>query len=201
MLVTAGRRIRQSFPELWQQAHTAARRVLAGCIASTGVFTKFLQRRASMFKLRLMFSAALLLLATGAYAQKTNSFATGGNMHFDAKDMDTNGDNMITRDEMMKYGDKMWTMMAKDKDTIPVLEAAKDFARGGLNFNAKAMDTDHDGTISKDEFMAYAGKKFDKMKNADGMMSVSDAAKNFARGGNPHPHNASASKDSSSPEK
>jgi hypothetical protein len=153
-----------------------------------------------MFKQRLMFPAALLLLASGAYAQTPNSFATGGNMHFDAKDMDTNGDNMITRDEMMKYGDKMWTMMAKGKDTIPVQEAAKDFSRGGLNFNAQAMDTDHDGTVSKAEFMAYAGKKFDKMKNADGMMSVSDAATAFARG-NPHPPKATTSKDSSSTEK
>jgi hypothetical protein len=136
-----------------------------------------------MFKLRLMFPAALLLIAGSAYA--ANEFATG-NVHFDAKDMDTNGDNMITRDEMMKYAEKMWDMMAKGKDTIRISVAAKDFATGGLAFNAQAMDTDHDGTVSKEEFLAYAGRKFDKMKKTDGMISVSDAAKAFARG-NPHP--------------
>jgi hypothetical protein len=135
-----------------------------------------------MSKTRLIFSAALLLYAAGAYAQTPNSFATGNAMHFDAKDMDTNGDSMITRDEMMTYGEKMWEAMANGKDTIRISVAAKDFSTGGLAFNAKAMDTDHDGTISKDEFLSYAGKKFDKMKNSDGMMSVSDAAKDFARG-------------------
>jgi hypothetical protein len=152
-----------------------------------------------MFKLRLMLSATLLLLATGAYAQTKNEFATA-NMHFDAKEMDTNGDNMISRDEMMKYGEKMWATMANGKTTIPVAVAARDFATGGLAFNAKAMDPDHDGSISKEEFMTYSGKKFDKMKNADGMMSVNDAAKSFARG-NPHQTKASSPKETSSPPK
>jgi hypothetical protein len=145
-----------------------------------------------MLKVRLMFSAALLLVAGGALAQTANNFATG-NMHFDAKDMDTNGDHMITREEMMKYGEKMWDMMANGKDTIRISVAAKDFATGGLAFNAKAMDTDHDGSVSKAEFLAYAGKKFDKMKNSDGMMSVADAAKAFARG-NTQPAKTGATK-------
>jgi hypothetical protein len=143
-----------------------------------------------MFKLRLMLSAALLLpLAGGAYAQ--NDFATG-NMHFDAKDMDSNGDHMITRDEMMKYGEKMWDMMANGKTTIPIAVAAKDFATGGVSFRAKAMDTDHDGSISKDEFLAYTGKKYDGMTKTDGMVSVTDMAKAFARG-NTHPAAKSSS--------
>jgi hypothetical protein len=152
-----------------------------------------------MFKLRLIFSAAMLLLASGTYAQTKNEFATA-NMRFDAKEMDANGDNMISRDEMMQYGEKMWTTMAKGKTTIPVAVAAKDFATGGLAFNAKAMDPDHDGSISKEEFMTYSGRKFDQMKNADGMMSVSDAAKSFARG-NPRQTKASTPKETSSPPK
>jgi hypothetical protein len=44
------------------------------------------------------------------------------------------------------------------------------------------MDTDHDGKISRDEFMKYAEQKFDKMKNSQGMISVADATVNFARG-------------------
>jgi hypothetical protein len=153
-----------------------------------------------MLRLRLLSTAALLLLASGAYAQTTNEFATG-NMHFDAKDMDTNGDHMITREEMMAYGQKMWDMMAQGKDSIPVAVAAKDFATGGVAFSARAMDTDHDGSITKEEFLAYAGRKFDGIKKTDGMVSVTDMAKAFARG-NTHPGaNANAAKDTSSPSK
>lgn len=133
-----------------------------------------------MIKLRLMISAAALLFAGGVYAQ-SNDFATG-NMHFDAKDMDTNGDHMITREEMIAYAEKSWDKMAQGKDTIPIAVAAKDFASGGVNFKARAIDTDHDGTISKEEFVAFAGKKFDGMKKTDNMVSVDDMAHAIARG-------------------
>ena len=133
-----------------------------------------------MFKVQLTICAAAMLLAGAAYAQG-NDFATG-NMHFDAKEMDTNGDHMITRDEMMKHAEKAWDSMAQGKDTIPIAVAAKDFATGGVNFKARAIDTDHDGTISKAEFVAYAGKKFDTMKKTDNMVSVDDMAHAIARG-------------------
>jgi EF hand len=133
-----------------------------------------------MLKLGPMLAVTSLLLAAGAHAQ-TNDFATG-NMHFDAKDMDTNGDHMITRAEMQQYAEKMWALMSQGKDTIPIAVAAKDFATGGVNFRARAIDTDHDGSISKEEFLAYTGKKFDTMKKSDGMVSVTDMAKAFARG-------------------
>src|ERR1700756_657446 len=73
-------------------------------------------------------------------------------------------------------------MMARGKDTIPIGVAAKDFATGGVNYKARAIDTDHDGTISKDEFVAYAGKKFDSMNKTDIMVSVTDMAKAISRG-------------------
>lgn len=133
-----------------------------------------------MIKVRSMIFAASLLFAGGAYAQG-NEFATG-NMHFDAKDMDTNGDHMITREEMIAYAEKSWDKMAQGKDTIPIAVATKDFASGGVNFKARAVDTDHDGTISKEEFVAYAGKKFDTMKKTDNMVSVDDMAHAIARG-------------------
>jgi hypothetical protein len=142
-----------------------------------------------MFNKQRVISAALLLLVGGASAQ-ANQFATG-NMDFDAKDMDTNGDHMITRDEMVKYAEKQWEMMAQGKDTIPISVAAKDFATGGINFKSRAIDTDHDGTISKDEFVAYAGKKFDTMKKTDNMVSVTDMAKAISRG-NTNPDEARA---------
>lgn len=140
-----------------------------------------------MNTMRLIIAGVSLLVAGGAYAQ-SNEFATG-NMHFDAKDMDTNGDHMITRDEMTAYAEKQWDAMAQGKETIPIGVAAKDFATGGVNFNARAIDTDHDGTISKAEFVAFAGKKFDGMTKTDNMVSVADMARSIARGGhtmNPH---------------
>ena len=138
-----------------------------------------------MHKVRLIIAAASLLLAGGAYAQN-NDFATG-NMHFVAKDMDTNGDHMITRAEMIAYAEKQWDLMAQGKDTIPISVATEDFATGGVNFKARAIDTDHDGSISKAEFVAYAGKKFDSMKKTDNMVSVADMARAIARG-NTTPH-------------
>lgn len=132
--------------------------------------------------LRTALFATLLFCVGSAYAQASNDFATG-NLHFDAKDMDTNHDGKITMDEMMAYGSKWWGMMSKGSATIPVADAAKDFAQGNLRFDARAMDTDHDGTITKDEFMKYTEKKFNKMKGSDGMVSVADASTAFARGG------------------
>ncbi|HEY3784341.1 MAG TPA: hypothetical protein VGL55_03570 [Steroidobacteraceae bacterium] len=133
----------------------------------------------------------LMLLAGAVSAQSANDLATA-NMHFDANDMDANHDGKITKDEMMTYGDKMWTMMAKDTSSISVADAAKDFAKGNLRFNARAMDADHDGSISKDEFMKYAAQKFNKMKGADGMMSVADASAAFSRGNMPKSGHAPA---------
>jgi Ca2+-binding EF-hand superfamily protein len=133
-----------------------------------------------MQKVRLVIAGVLLVASSGVYAQ-SNEIATG-NMHFDAKDMDTNGDHMITREEMIQYAQKAWEMMSNGKDTIPISAAAKDFATGGVNFRARQIDTDHDGTISKEEFVTFAGKKFDTMKKTDNMVSVEDMSRAIARG-------------------
>jgi Ca2+-binding EF-hand superfamily protein len=132
---------------------------------------------------RLMLSFATLLMAAIAQGEQPDDIARG-NMHFDAKAMDGNGDGMISKDEMQKYGEDMWTKLARnEKRTLSVTDAAQDFARGGLRVDAKAMDADHDGQISKDEFMKYNEVKFDKMKKSNGMISVADAARDFGRGG------------------
>jgi glutamate 5-kinase len=63
-------------------------------------------------------------------------------------------------------------------------DQSTDFARGGMHFRAKAMDTDNDGMISKDEFMKYHADMWSKMtKDSNGSMSVADASSAFARGG------------------
>ena len=134
--------------------------------------------------------SALSWFASALHAQ-SNEFATG-NMHFNAKDMDANGDHMITREEMIAYAEKSWEMMANGKDTIPVGLADKDFASGGVNYKARTIDADHDGTISKQEYVAYATRKFESMKKTDNMVSVDDMAKAIARG-NKYPHKQESS--------
>lgn len=138
-----------------------------------------------MLKLRCAAFAAVLI-GSVAHAQ-TGDFATA-NMHFDAKDMDTSGDHMITREEMQKYAEHMWEEMAHGRKAVPLGAAAKDFASAGLNFQAREIDTDGDGTISRAEFLAYTGKKFDAMKNTGGMVPVDDVAAAFARGNMPAAH-------------
>jgi secreted Zn-dependent insulinase-like peptidase len=128
---------------------------------------------------RLFLIAVTLAFAAGSGAQ-SNDFATG-NMHFDAAAIDVNGDHMISKEEFMQFGEKMWNMMSKGAGTVSVHDAAQDFARGNMRFSAKMMDADHDGTISKEEFMSYGEKKFDKMSKG-GMMTTADATKYFSRG-------------------
>ncbi|MBS0422024.1 MAG: EF-hand domain-containing protein [Proteobacteria bacterium] len=124
----------------------------------------------------------ILMLSLAGWVQaQSNGFATG-NMHFDAKEMDTNGDHMITREEMIAYAQKTWDMMAHGGSTIPIAVADKDFATGGVNYQARAIDTDHDGTISKEEYVAYATRKFESMQKTDNMVSVDEMARAFARG-------------------
>jgi hypothetical protein len=129
---------------------------------------------------QLLMAALALACTVGAHAQ-SGDIATG-NMHFSAAAMDVNGDHMVSKDEFMQYGEKMWTMMSKGAATVAVPDAAQDFARGNMRFDAKVIDADHDGTISKEEFMAYGEKKFDKMAGKSGMLTTADATKYFARG-------------------
>jgi hypothetical protein len=137
-----------------------------------------------MRQLHLSFAAAALWLTVSAHGQVTDQFATG-NMHFDAKAMDANGDGKITRTEAMSYAHHMWKMMSVGKSAIPVQQAAEDFARGNLSLNAPEMDTNHDGMISEKEYMDYVAHRFDRMKNAEGNMTLVGAAEAFSQG-NPH---------------
>lgn len=139
-----------------------------------------------MIKFQLVALTALALMFGASYAQN-NDFATG-NMHFNAKDMDTNGDHMVTREEMQQYAEKMWDSMSHGKDTIPIGLATQNFASAGVNFSAREIDADHDGSISKEEFLAYTGKKYDGMKKTNGMVPVDDMATAFARGNKPSGH-------------
>jgi Ca2+-binding EF-hand superfamily protein len=139
---------------------------------------------------------ATCFIAGVGYADAPGEFGRG-NMHFDAKAMDRNGDGMISKEEMMQYTESMWNKMTRNQNIeIPVADAGRDFARGGLRFNAKAMDANGDGKISKEEFTKYVAAKFDKMKkDPNGMISVADAARDFGRG---NMHAGTKAKDPSS---
>lgn len=128
-----------------------------------------------------------LAAASLAAADDMASFATGGyarglrtmaEMH----KIDTNGDGKVSRDEWIAYQEKVWVALDKDKKGIvdektflaPSSEMAS-FATGGYarGLQTRAMmhkiDTDGDGTVSHDEFIAYQTKVFDMMdKNHTG---------------------------------
>jgi len=100
-------------------------------------------------------------------------------MHFSAKAMDTDNDGMISKDEFMKYHSDMWDQMTKDSNgSMSTSDARTAFARGGMHVNTKAMDADHSGTITKDEFMSYEATHWNLLpKDASGQISVADLEK------------------------
>jgi Ca2+-binding EF-hand superfamily protein len=148
--------------------------------------------------------ACALAYAVGSYADDMASFATGGYarglrsetlMH----KMDTNGDGMVSKDEWIAYQEKIFSML--DKDKTGKLDAKSfvspdggelvSFATGGYarGLRTKAMmhkiDTDGDGTISHDEYIAFQSKVFDMMdtsKTHKGMLGKEEVM--FATGGN-----------------
>jgi|SRR5580698_4910387 hypothetical protein len=136
-----------------------------------------------MLILRLIAIALFSVAVSPAFAQTNASDVLSG-MHFAAKDMDTNGDHMVSRDEMQAYAEKMWEKMSNGKPTIPISVSTENFATAGVNMTAKDMDTDNDGSISKQEFVAYVLKRYDAMPKTKGMVSVDALDKAFVRAAN-----------------
>jgi hypothetical protein len=98
-----------------------------------------------------------ITLSGAALAQNTD-FATG-NMHFDPAAITTDSNHMISKEAMTAYGEKMWLLMSMGAATTPDQDANRAFERGNLKFDATDMDTDNDGSVSHEEFMAFAGKR------------------------------------------
>jgi hypothetical protein len=124
---------------------------------------------------------AALTCAPLANADDMASFATGGyarglrtmsEMH----KIDTDGNGSISKAEWLAYQEKVFSALDKNKTGIVdekefltpssdlVMLATGGYARG---LQTKAMmhriDTDGDGTVSHDEFIAYQSKVFDMM--------------------------------------
>jgi hypothetical protein len=133
--------------------------------------------------------AAAVLCAPLAMADDMVSFATGGyarglrtmaEMH----KIDTDGDGTVSKAEWLAYQEKVFAALDKDKsgnvDEKEFLAPSSDmatFATGGYarGLQTKAMmhkiDTDGDGKVSHDEFIAYQTKVFDMMdKNHSGSL-------------------------------
>jgi Ca2+-binding EF-hand superfamily protein len=124
---------------------------------------------------------AALIFAPLANADDMTSFATGGyarglrtmdEMH----KIDTDGDGKVSKAEWLAYQEKVFAALDKKKtgmvDEKEFLTPSSDlatFATGGYarGLQTKAMmhkiDTDGDGSVSHDEFIAYQTKVFDMM--------------------------------------
>jgi len=149
-------------------------------------------------------SQGAVAYSASALAEDMVSFATGGYasglrseklMH----KMDTNGDGMVSKDEWLAFQEKVFAMLDKGKtgkvnakefisadggDMVSI--ATGGYARG---LRTKAMmhkiDTDGDGTVSHDEYIAYQTKVFDMMDTSTthkGMLGKDEII--FATGGN-----------------
>jgi len=123
----------------------------------------------------LAFSAASMADDMGSFA--TAGYATGLHSMSLMHKIDTDGDGMVSKDEWLAFHEKVFGMLDKDKSgNVNAKEfispsggelsgiATGGFARG---LRTKSMmhkiDTDGDGTVSHDEYIAYQSKVFDMM--------------------------------------
>jgi Ca2+-binding EF-hand superfamily protein len=127
-------------------------------------------------------SVILLSAGTTAMADQMVSFATGGYanqlrtpemMH----KIDVNADGQVSKTEWDGYQQKLFVMM--DADTSGALDDKEfmqahrsdvaSFATGGFATALRTsemfakLDADHDGKVSREEFVAYQSKLFDMM--------------------------------------
>jgi hypothetical protein len=152
-----------------------------------------------------LLSMACALVCTysfASFADDVVSFATGGyasglRTHEMMHKIDTNGDGMISKDEWLAYQEKVFSMLDKNKtgtlDAKSFISAdggdLASFATGGYARGLRTqemmhkIDTDADGTISHDEYIAYQTKIFEMMDTSTTHKGMVGPQEMFATGG------------------
>jgi hypothetical protein len=126
----------------------------------------------------------MVSFATAGYASGLHSMAL---MH----KIDTDNDGMVSKEEWLAFHEKVFAMLDTDKtghvDAKQFISPTGGFARG---LRTKAMmhkiDTDGDGTVSHDEYIAYQTKVFDMMDTSTSHKGNLGKAEMFGSGGAGH---------------
>ncbi len=147
--------------------------------------------------LAISYSAASLAKDMVSFA--TGGYASGLRSEKLMNKMDTNGDGMVSKAEWLAFQEKAFAMLDKSKtgkvdakefvskDGGDIVSLATGGYARGLRTSTmlKKMDTDNDGSISHDEYIAYQTKVFDMMDTSTthkGMVGKEEVM--FATGGN-----------------